>query len=81
MRREEVFSKLTEIFRTNFNDDSIELNDSTDSKDIDGWDSLEQIELIVAIQNEFGLKFNIEEVNSLSNVGEMVDSIVEKMGE
>ena len=80
MTREEVFEELNDIFRNNFDDDSIELNDETSSADIEDWDSLEQINLVVAIQETFHVKFNIDEVNAMKNVGEMVDSILEKMG-
>ena len=63
MTREAVFKKLNEIFRNNFDDDDIELMDETSSADIDDWDSLEQINLVVAIQDAFNIKFNIDEVN------------------
>ena len=45
------------------------------------WDSLEQINLVVAIQDAFGIKFNIDEVNAMKNLGEMADAILEKTGE
>lgn len=80
MTREEVFAKLNGIFRKNFDDDSIELTDKTSSADIEDWDSLEQINLVVAIQDTFHVKFNIEEVNAMKNAGEMVDFILAKMG-
>ena len=80
MTREAVFEKLNEIFRNNFDDDEIMLADETSSADIDDWDSLEQINLVVAIQDAFNVKFNIDEVNSMKNVGEMVDFILEKLG-
>ncbi len=80
MSREEVFEKLNVIFRNNFDDDGITLCDVTSSEDIEDWDSLEQINLVVAIQDEFKVKFNIDEVNAMKNVGEMVDFILEKMG-
>ena len=80
MSREEVFEKLNVIFRNNFDDDDIALCDVTSSADIEDWDSLEQINLVVAIQDEFKVKFNIDEVNAMKNVGEMVDFILEKIG-
>ena len=80
MSREEVFEKLNTIFRNNFDDDDITLSDETSSEDIEDWDSLEQINLVVAIQDEFNVKFNIDEVNAMKNVGEMVDFIIEKIG-
>ena len=81
MTREEVFEKLNTVFRDNFDDDGINLTDSTSSEDIEDWDSLEQINLVVAIQDAFGIKFNIDEVNAMKNVGEMAEAILEKTGE
>ena len=81
MTREEVFEKLNTVFRDNFDDDGINLTDSTSSADIEDWDSLEQINLVVAIQDAFDIKFNIDEVNAMKNVGEMADAILEKTGE
>jgi acyl carrier protein len=80
VKREEVYQKLKVIFRNNFDDESIELSDGTSAEDIEDWDSLEQINLIVAIQDEFKIKFNIEEVNSMKDVGEMVNYILKKIG-
>lgn len=80
MDRKKVLEKLNEIFRENFDDDEISLSDSTSSKDIDEWNSLEQINLVVAIQDEFHVKFNIDEVNAMRNVGEMADFIMQKIG-
>lgn len=81
MTRTDVFEKLNIIFRKNFDDEDIILAEDTSSADIEDWDSLEQINLIVAIQDEFKVKFNIDEVNAMKNVGEMVDFILEKIGE
>ena len=81
MTREEVFEKLNTVFRDNFDDDGINLTDSTSLADIEDWDCLEQINLVVAIQDAFGIKFNIDEVNAMKNVGEMADAILEKTGE
>lgn len=80
MTRTDIFEKLNVIFRKNFDDEDIILTEDTSSADIEDWNSLEQINLIVAIQDEFKVKFNIDEVNSMTNVGEMVDCILEKLG-
>ena len=77
MEREEVFQKLTEIFRNNFDDERICLSDSTSAQDIEDWDSLEQVNLVVAIQSEFKIRFQLDEVNAMRNVGEMVDVVLE----
>ena len=76
MTREEVYSKLNVVFQEVFDDDTIEVNDNTTAEDIEDWDSLEHINLVVATENAFGIKFNIGEVNKFKNVGEMVDTIL-----
>ncbi len=81
MTREEVMKTLNEIFCDVFDDDSIVLTDETNSSDIDDWDSLEQINLIVNIENEFGMMFDMAEVSDLANVGEMADLIMRKAEE
>ena len=75
MNREEIYERLNRVFRDVFDDDSICLNDNTTSKDIEDWDSLEHINLIVAVEGEFKIKFNMKEVTKMKNVGEMVDII------
>ena len=78
MNREEVFKRLDEVFQEVFDDESIHVTDSTTADDIEDWDSLEHINLVVAIENEFGIKFNMGEVTKMKNVGEMVDIILER---
>ena len=79
MTREEIMEKVNEIFRDVFDDDSLIITDSTNSDDIEDWDSLEHISLIISMEKEFDLKFDIKEVNKLENVGQMVDMIREKL--
>jgi Acyl carrier protein len=79
MTREELFEKLNAVFRDVFDDDEIIVNEETTSKDIDGWDSLEHINLIMAIEDEFGISFNIGEVTTMKNVGAMADKIMDKI--
>ena len=76
MTREEVFEKLNTVFRDNFDDDDLVIVDETNSSDIEDWDSIEHINLVIAMEKKFDLKFNIREVGKLANVGEMVDLIV-----
>ena len=73
MTREEVYVKLNEVFRDVFDDEDITVTDTTTANDIDDWDSLEHINLIVAIEDCFGMKFNMGEVTTMKNVGAMVD--------
>lgn len=77
MTRDEIFDTLNEIFQDVFDDDSIVVTDETTSDDIEDWDSLEHINLIAAIELEFGFKFNMGQIVTMKNVGEMVD-IIEK---
>lgn len=79
MSREEVFKELDEVFQEVFDDESIHVTDSTTADDIEDWDSLEHINLVVAIENKFNMKFNMNEVTSMKNVGEMVDVILERL--
>lgn len=74
--REEVFERVTDIFRDVFDDYELVISDSTNSEDIEDWDSLEHIQLIVGMEKEFKVKFDIKTVNSLENVGQMVDLIL-----
>ena len=78
MTREAIFEELTEIFRDIFDDEEIELTDETTSDDIEDWDSLEQINLLVAIEKKFSIKFKLDEVSHLANVGDMA-SLVQKL--
>ena len=75
MSRDEIFETLTEVFRDVFDDESIEITEETTSDDIDDWDSLEHINLIAAVEMEFGMKFNMGQIVTMKNVGEMVDII------
>ena len=77
MSREEVFERLNKVFRDVLDDDSIELHDETVADDVDGWDSFEHINLIVAVEEEFSFKIPMNKVVSMKNVGEMVDIILE----
>ncbi|MCR5416407.1 MAG: acyl carrier protein [Pseudobutyrivibrio sp.] len=79
MTREGVFKELTEIFWDVFDDEDIELTDETTADDIEDWDSLEQINLVVACEKKFNIKFDMKEIQSLKNVGEMVDTILSKV--
>ena len=74
--RKEVMDKVIAIFRDVFDDDNLIVTDATNSDDIEDWDSLEHIALIVSMEKEFNLKFDIKEVNKLENVGQMVDLIL-----
>lgn len=79
MDKARVMEELTEIFRDNFDDDSIVLTDATNANDIEDWDSLEQINLLTAIEKKYGLKFNLGDVRGLQNVGDLA-ALLERLG-
>ncbi len=79
MKKEEVYERLNGVFRDVFDDESIVVKPETTSSDIEDWDSLEHINLVVAVEQEFGIKFNMNEVTSMKNVGEMVDIILSRV--
>lgn len=78
MTREKLFVKVQDIFRDIFDNESLEISDSTNSSDIEDWDSLNHINLVVAIEKEIGIKFSFEELAKLKNVGAMVDLMLQK---
>lgn len=79
MKKEEVFEMLDEIFQDVFDDNSIKVGEMTTADDIEDWDSLEHINLVVAIEKKFGMKFTMGEVTGMKNVGEMVEIILTRI--
>ncbi len=80
MTREEVYAKLLPVFKDVFDDRRIKISDDTVSTDIVGWDSLMYIQLIDAVQDEFGIEFAVEDAANMKNVGELVDLIMKLVG-
>lgn len=81
MTREQIYDRLNEVFQDVFDDESITVNDATTANDIEDWDSLEHINLVAAVEQEFGFKFTMGQVVTMKNVGEMVDIILEKIAD
>lgn len=79
MSRKEVYDKLREIFIDVFDDENIAIDDTTISSDIEGWDSLTHIVLIGVIEDEFGIKFDMDALTKMKNVGVMIDMIQENI--
>ena len=79
MTKEKVYELLDEVFRDVFDDDGIHVTAQTTSADIEDWDSLENINLVVAAEEKFGVKFNMGEVVKFRNVGEMADAILARV--
>lgn len=80
MTRQEILDQLTDIFRDILDVDDLEVTDSLKADDVDEWDSLSHIQLIVAIEKHWKIKFNAREIMTWQNVGQMVDTIVQRIG-
>jgi len=76
----EILNRLVGVFRQLFGDDSLSLSRETTAQDVKGWDSLMHINLIVAVEREFKIRFTTREITTLRNVGDLVDLIVRKDG-
>lgn len=70
-----IFEQLQEIFRDVFYDEELEIKTDMTAKDIEDWDNLAQIQLIVAAERKWGVKFTTEEVSGLKNVGDFIRRI------
>ena len=75
----DILAELTPIFRDVFDDDTLVIVDETNAEDIEDWDSLAHVELVMSMEKEFNMKFNIKEVGKLKNVGEMADLILSRL--
>ncbi len=77
MDRNEIYASLREIFDDVFDDDSIELTPELTAADVDGWDSLTHIRLMLTIEKRLKVKFSTSELSNLKNVGDLV-ALIEK---
>lgn len=75
-----IFEAVQEIFRDNFDDEELEITRETCADDIEDWDSLEQINLLTAMEKKFAIKFKLEDVRGLKDVGDLLDLIERMVG-
>lgn len=78
MNRIEMLLLINEVFIDTLDNDEVQVDETTKATDVDEWDSLTHIMLVVAIEKKFNIRFNSSEIQSWSNVGEMIDCIQEK---
>ena len=78
MKTENLLIKLQEIFADIFEDDSITIDETTSAKDIEAWDSLANISILAAVQDEFSVAFSIDEIVAMKNVGDIIEAIRRK---
>jgi acyl carrier protein len=79
MTEAEIMADMTEIFHDLFADDGIVLTPSTTALDVDGWDSIKHISLIVAVEDRFGIQIGTSEIETLNNVGDLVLAVRRKL--
>ncbi len=75
MLNDKLFSDLTAVFRDVFDDDNLTLTPATTAADIEGWDSLNHIRLVLSVEKQFGFSFSAAEIGVLKNVGEFAELI------
>lgn len=75
MEESQIYARLTDIFADVFDEDSIKVTPELSAKDVDGWDSLSHIRLILTIEKAFKIKFSTSEIGKLENVGDLVSLI------
>ncbi|HTA76468.1 MAG TPA: acyl carrier protein [bacterium] len=77
MNRSEILERLQKILRQVVGDDQLVINDKTTADEVTGWDSFNHINLIMGVEMEFGIRFNVAELEGLKNVGGFV-ALIEK---
>jgi acyl carrier protein len=80
MTEAEIYDALNTIFRRVLEDDSIVLKPDMTADDVEGWDSMNHIFLVVEMEKHFGVKFQAAEMEELKNVGELADLIAKRSG-
>jgi acyl carrier protein len=74
----DTLARLNEVFHDVFDDDSLVISRDSSAKNVEGWDSVTHVTLMMTIETAFGCRFNASEVTGLKDVGELVDLIAKK---
>lgn len=80
MEKNEIIEKLTIVFHEVFGDNTIVLHDDMTAADVENWDSLTHMMMITKVEEVFGIRFKLKELNRLKNVGDLCNTIAEKLG-
>jgi acyl carrier protein len=79
MERNEILEKVQDVFREELELDDLVIADETTADDVEEWDSLSHVQLVVALEKTFGIKFTSREILSWDNIGDLVDCIGKKL--
>ena len=79
MERDDILAKVQEVFQDELEVEDLVLTDETTADDVEEWDSLSHVQLVVALEKAFGIKFTSREILSWDNVGDLVDCISKKV--
>lgn len=80
MEKNKIIEKLTAVFHEVFKDNTIVLRDDMTAADVENWDSLTHMLMITKVEEVFGIRFKLRELNKLKNVGDLCNTIAEKLG-
>ena len=78
MTQLEIQQKLTAVFRDVFDNPKLEITEKTTAKDVEGWDSIMHVNLIVAVETAFGVSFTTKDVKGLETVGDLMELIAKR---
>ncbi|QJR36201.1 acyl carrier protein [Gemmatimonas groenlandica] len=76
----EILQQLQTIFRDVLDNDSVSISRASTGETVEGWDSLAHINIVAAVEDEFGVRFALGELQELKNIGDMIDLILQKQG-
>lgn len=79
MERSEIVEKLTKVFQEVFSDSALVINEEMTSNDVEKWDSLTHMLMISTVEERFGIRFKLKELNKLKKVGDIILVLVEKL--
>ncbi len=77
----QILERITDVFRDAFDDDTLVLTPHTTARDIEGWDSMMQVTLVIEIEKAFGLRFSGEEIAKLQTVGDLEGLVQRRLGQ
>ncbi len=79
MNKEEIFNIVANIIRENFDNENLQISMETCGKDIEGWDSLEHINIIALVESSFNIGLTMKEITSMESVADIVNIIIRKL--